>query len=139
MRTFDPGKIQVIIGGFEISGFADGTFVEAGRDEDAFTKVVGAKGEVSRSKSNNKSGFIKIILQQTSPSNDTLSAIAIADEQTNAGVVPVIVKDALGTSLIFSAEGWVKKMPDYGAGKEIGNREWMIDAAVLEYFVGGND
>lgn len=138
VKTFDPKQVQVIIGGNQITGFADGEFVNVERDEDTFTKVVGADGEVSRSKSNNRSGTLTLTLLQTSASNDILSAIMIADELSNSGIVPVYIKDTLGTSVLFAGEGWIMKPPAHANDKEITNREWAIQLASVDIFIGGN-
>jgi hypothetical protein len=138
VKTYDPKSVQVIIGGVQISGFADGTFLSIERDEDAFTKVTGADGETSRAKSNNKAGMFTLTLQQTSASNDVLTGFALADELNNDGVVPVLIKDNLGTTTVFTANGWVRRLPTAEFAKEITNREWTLDLADMTYFVGGN-
>ena len=141
VHTFDPANVIVSIGGTPISGLADGTFVMVSRDEDAFSKVSGADGEVSRAKSNNRSGSLTLTLLQTSMSNDILSAIAALDEISNTGVVPVFVKEMGATkplTTLFACEGWIKKMPDASYGKEIENREWVFDLATVNMFEGGN-
>ena len=138
VKTFDPKQVQVIIGGNEIAGFADGEFINIERDENTFSKVVGADGEVSRSKSNNRSGALTLTLLQTSASNDVLSAIMIADELTNSGIIPIFVKDSLGTTNLFAGEGWIQKPPASPFDKEITNREWVIELASVDVFIGGN-
>lgn len=138
LRTYDPKKVIVTVGGVPISGFADGTFVGVERDNDAWAKVSGADGVVSRAKSNDLTGTITLTLQQTSPSNDVLSGFAIADELTNAGVVPVSVTDLGGRTLIVSAFSWIMKRANAEFSKEISNREWAIACAELKMFLGGN-
>ncbi len=138
VRTYDPKEVHIIVGGFEMTGFADGVFLTVSRNNDAYSRVNGADGESSRAKSNDKSGLAVISLQQTSPSNDILSAFAIADEISNAGVIPLIVTDSLGTTTLFSGEGWVKKIPDAAFAKEVSNRDWNLDLASIDVFIGGN-
>ena len=138
IRTFDPKSVIVTIGGVPMSGYADGTFLTVDRDEDAFSKVTGADGVTSRVKSNNRSGTMTLSLTQTSSSNDVLSGFVALDEIANAGVVPILVKDVSGNSLFFSATGWVKKFPSSEFGKEISNRDWVLDLADVDVFVGGN-
>ena len=65
-------------------------------------------------------------LKQSSPSNDVLSGFANVDELTNAGVVPILVKDLSGNSIYFSATGWVKKYPSSEFGKDLANRDWVL-------------
>jgi len=138
VRTYDPKAIALTVGGVPITGFADGTFVLVERANDSFTKVVGADGETSRAKSQDRSGRITITLAQTSNSNDYLSSVMKRDEEFNAGVVPIQAKDVTGASTVFSGSGWVVKPPNVEYGKEINNREWMFDCADLTMFVGGN-
>ncbi len=138
IRSYDPKQVLIIVGGVPMQGFADGSFATIERDEDAFTKIVGSDGEVSRAKSNNKSGLLTLTLHATSPSNDVLSGFASLDELSNSGVVPVFVKDNSGRSVFVSAEGWVRRLPSSEYSNEITNREWAIDLGVVEFFSGGN-
>lgn len=139
LRDYDAKKVSVIIGVQALGGFADGTFVEVDADEDAYTKKVGADGEVTRSKSNNYAGKITVTLDQTSPSNAYLSGLAVADRINGLGVVPVLIKDNnSGTTLFASEAGWVMKVPKAGYGKKSEDRAWVIDCAQLVEFIGGN-
>jgi len=136
-KTYDPKKVVIIVGGVPLSGYGD-TFVVVARASDAYESVVGADGEVTRTRIQDKRGTITVTLKQTSKSNDILAAFAAADELDNDGVVPVAVKDLLGTSLHFSAEAWVKKVPDSEYAKAAGEKEWVLECGILETFPGGN-
>jgi len=136
--TYAPDEVTIVVGGVVMSGFADGTFISVARDEQAYNKVTGADGTVSRSKTANRSGAITLTLAQTSPSNDVLSGFMIADELSNLGVVPVLVKDKSGRSVAFSSAAWVQQAPETPMSKNIENREWVLDCARLELFIGGN-
>lgn len=136
--TYDPSQVQIIVGGVPLSGFADGTFIEVSRDEQMYTKVTGADGKTSRAKTSNRAGDFTFTLKQTSPANDILSGFAVADEIDNAGVVPVLIKDGSGRTVCASSAAWVRQMPDQPFAKEISNREWVLDAAGIDIFVGGN-
>lgn len=138
VRTYDPALVTVSYGGNDINGFADGTFVTVTRNSDIFTLTVGSDGEATRTKSNDRSGRIEIVLQQSSPSNDILSAIAVADELSNSGVNPIQVKDNNGTSLASGESAWIVKRPDSPYGKETDNRTWILETNCLDHFVGGN-
>jgi len=137
VRTYDPKAVSISANGIPIGGFADGTFVEIERSEDMFTKVVGADGETSRSKTNDRSGMITITLAQTSLSNDILSGLAYLDEVSNTGVFPVLVKDNEGNAIFFSEQAWIKKVAPASFSKGIENREWVIECADLDPFPGG--
>ena len=138
VKTYDPKNTVVTVAGIPVGGYADGTFIKVTRDEDAFKKVTGADGYTARVKSNNRGGAIEITLMQTSSSNSLLSALAVADELTSAGIVPVMVKDLTGVSTSFSGTAWVKKMPDQEFSKELSNRVWILDCADLFTAAGGN-
>jgi hypothetical protein len=138
VSTYDPKQVILTVGGVPITGFADGTFITVERSNDSFTKSSGADGIVTRVKQNDKSGTITCTLAQTSPSNDILSAQAVLDEQSNAGVVPVQCKDNSGRTVLFSAFAWIRKPPSVEFGKEVSNREWPMDAADLDINVAGN-
>lgn len=137
-HTYDPAQIILNFGGRDISGFAKGTFVKIMRNEDAFKLTVGADGENTRSKSNNKSGRFIFTLIQGSLSNDYLSSLATADELSNGGVVAGLVKDALGTTIAQAAKCWSVKKPDSEFADEAGNREWIFETGNMDYTVGGN-
>ena len=138
IKTFDPANLIISVGGVPLSGFADGSFLTVDRDEQAFTKVIGADGYTTRVKSNNRSGFMTVTLAQSSGSNDVLSGFAQLDEISNSGIVPVLIKDLSGNSIYFSATGWVQKIPSSEFSKELTNREWTIDLVDIDMFVGGN-
>ena len=137
VATYDPGEVQCIIGGTPISGYADGTFVNLAWASDLFTKTVGADGEVSRAKSNDRTGTLTLTLLQTSASNDVLSGYAEADRLSNSGVVPVLIKDASGRTLLL-ATGWVGRYPDVNFAKDDQQRAWQIHLAQVNAFIGGN-
>ncbi|MCK4522416.1 MAG: DUF3277 family protein [Nanoarchaeota archaeon] len=138
VRTYDPKKVILTVGGVPVSGYADGTFITVERSADNFSKVVGAHGQTSRAKTNDFSGSLTVTLAQTSMSNNILQGFAVADELSNDGVVPIQVKDNSGTSVFFSANGWIRKPANAEFGKEISNREWIFDLADLDMAVGGN-
>lgn len=136
--TYDPSQVIIAFSGVPLSGFTDGTFCEIVRDEATWVKTVGADGIVTRGKTNNRSGTLTVTLKQSSPSNDVLSGFMIADELSNKGVFPVIVKDLSGTSIYFAAQGWISAFANSTFGKEISDRSWIISLAETDIFVGGN-
>lgn len=138
LKTYDPKQVAVIVGGKIMQGFADGTFVKLERNEQAFNLKVGVDGEGTRAKSNNRSGKITITLMQSSDSNDELSGFAAADELSNTGAVPVLVKDASGRTLASAVTAWVQKYADAEFAKEAMTRPWTLETDELVIFEGGN-
>lgn len=138
VKTYDPKNISMIVGGKIIGGFTDGTFIKSERNENMFNLKVGVDGIGTRAKSNNKSGKITITLHQSSPSNDDLSAFAIADETSNSGAVPVLLRDNSGRTIESALTAWVQKLPDSEYAKEVANRVWIFETDELIRFIGGN-
>lgn len=139
LSTFDPKSVIITIGRNPISGYADGTFLEITADNQQFTKVTGADGYTTRVKSNNYGGVLTLTLAQSSPSNDYLSGLLNLDRTVNGGVVPILIKDLSGTTVIFSATGWIQQFPDISFGNEMNTRAWTFDLADVDILVGGNE
>jgi hypothetical protein len=139
VRTYAADEVRIIVGGIPISGLADGTFVTIARDEQAFNKVTGADGSTSRAKTANRAGSITLTLQQTSPSNDYLTTLMIADEQGGNGVVPMLVKDESGNTVASTAAAWVQQAPSQEFSKDVSEREWVMDCARIDMTVGSNE
>lgn len=137
MRNYDPKQVILAVGGNVIIGYADGTYISAERNEDAFALVVGADGETARARSQDRSGVVTLTLMQTSPSNDALTAFAALDELSGTGVVSLMMKDMLGTTLVAAQNAWVRKFPAVEFGKELTTREWAIECDFLAVFAGG--
>jgi Protein of unknown function (DUF3277) len=137
-KTLDPGQIVIAWGPHIVSGYADGSFVKASRDADAFSKSVGADGSAVRIRSRNKAGSVEITVQQTSATNDFFAAKALEDELLGTAVMPLIVKDLAGRTVVVAAESWIRKSPDVEESKDMTDRTWILDTGDLELFAGGN-
>lgn len=131
-QTYSPEDVEITINGNIIGGYADGTFVTIEREADAYTKIVGADGEVTRTRNANKSGSLTLTLKQTSDSHAVLMALQNADETDDSSIFPVYVRDNLGYEY-FAEEGWIRKTPNAEYGAELSNREWLIDLAKIAY------
>ena len=140
LHTYDPAQVTIIFAGIPISGKGEATFLGAERNEDAWALQVGADGEATRAKSNNRSGRVTITLIQSSLANDALSAIANVDERTPGGdgIGPLLIKDLSGRTLIAAESAWIVKQAPVEFAREASEREWMIETDNLEIFVGGN-
>ena len=138
-NTYSPEDVVVSVNGFNLSGYMSGTFITASREVDTFTKMVGNDGEVSRTKSANRSGQIEITLMQTSQSNDFLSALHLVDETTGSGRFVCMVKDLMGKTLINGAECWLLRPADIEYGDEVTGRVWTVVIGQLNSFAGGSN
>ncbi len=137
-HNYSPDLIIVTWGSIVMAGFADGEFVTAERDEDAYTKKVGATGDVVRVRSLNRGGSVKVVLQQSALTNDLLSAAYAIDQGFNSfRTLPLMIKDLNGTTLIHASDAWIKKLPSVMFGKDLSNREWIFDCASIDTFLAG--
>jgi len=138
IATFDPKKVAVIVGGKPISGFASDSFVKVTRTTNTWEKVTGVDGLTTRIRQGDKSGRIEITLMQSSPDNDYFSGLCDLDEATGGGVVPILIKDLLGTSLDHTPAAWIVKPVDTEFGKSSKDRVWAFECVDLDKKAGGN-
>lgn len=138
--TYDPTKLTVIVGGVIVTGFSDGDYITAKRDEDLYTKRVGADGHVARARNGNKSGTIEIKLLQSSPAVAELSALVALDNFLFDGdvLIPIaITSPGDGAELVVSTQSWLKTAPEMVFGKEVGERSFIFDCADLKLSLAG--
>ena len=69
VTTYDPKKVNVIVGGRVITGFASDGVVTLAKSEDSVTPSVGAKGDVTYSENANESGTVNVSI--TDANDDT--------------------------------------------------------------------
>ena len=136
MDNYDPKQVVLTFKGVLITGFLEGTFITVERNEDSFEKTVGADGNVTRVRKNDRSGTITVVLQAESPSNDVLSASMLLDEQSGLGYGPVQVKNINSTDLHTAAEAWVRKPASAEYSDGASGREWVLECANLTMLVG---
>ncbi len=138
--VYDSDRVTVEIGPIIVDGFARGEQVRVERDADAFTRYVGNQGHVCWSKTGNKCLNITLMLMQGSAANDAMSVLLAGDElaPNGAGIVPCFVRDRSGRSIHGSAFARIVRWPAASYGDESGTREWLIQTADAEHFVGGN-
>lgn len=137
MQTYDAGKVVITWGPHIVTGTAEGSFVKAARNKPSFALKTGSDGAAVRSKSRDKSGTVEVTLMQTSPSNDYFAAVAAADELFDTGIMPLVIKDLNGTTLITAAEAWLQKPADTDFATAAGDRAWSFDVGRLLMFPGG--
>lgn len=135
--NYDPILTVLVFRGAPVLGFMDGTFVSVERSQDSFEKHVGSLGDVVRRRIRDRSGTVTLTLQQSSPSNDILSASYLLDELSGLGFGPLLLQDLNGSTLISSPVAWVRKPAVVELADSVTGREWMIDCHELEVFVGG--
>ena len=115
VTTYDPKKVNVIVGGRVITGFASDGVVTLAKSEDSVTPSVGAKGDVTYSENANESGTVSLTLMSTSSSLSYLR-----DLEAKRRAVNVSITDANDdTALTMNEDNCrITKMPDVARQKE---------------------
>lgn len=117
IASYDPKKVNVIVGGRALTGFASDGVVTLTRNEDSVTPSVGAKGDVCYSENANESGTVAVTLMSTSSSLAYLRSLEAKRKAVSVTITDVNDAD----SFVMSAEECrVQKMPDIARQKEQG-------------------
>lgn len=140
VKSYDPKMVAITIGSHILSGYAEDTFISMEPQGEGTTSTVGADGEVARTMSHNTLHRVTVTLQGTSDSNDYLSDLLARDRASGgAGVVPLAVQDLRGTTIIAASQAWVVNSPTVDFGSTVSDREWVLDAVITEFHVGGSE
>lgn len=132
LKTWDPKEVKISIDGIDVSdALGPDTFITISRMEDAFTGSSGASGTVARTRNANKRGTIDLTLMQNGPANNLLSALALADEQTDVYFVVTITDPSGSLDLVLATDAWIRKIPDFEGSADYGTRTWNIECAEL--------
>ena len=120
---YDAKKVTVIVDTFEVTGFAEGTFVTAKKSSDTVQEHVSPQGDVAFAIQNNTLGEVKITLNQTSPAIPLLNEIAAKNS-----IVPVwVINDNDGVKDKHGGTyGIIKTPPEASFGAEITTREYLF-------------
>lgn len=144
--TYAPGRLVIVITqestgiAHEVTGYSEDSIVQIERLAETFTMYTGADNTSTRIYNANKSATLTLSLQQTSASNDILSALYAADAESldSTGMFSIHVKDTTGRSDYFSDEAYIGVVPNSNFNNSMQTREWVIHAHNLESVIGGN-
>lgn len=121
--SYNPKKIQIIINGRYITGFADDDVYNYEETDDRFTPYEGADGEIEYSERASNGAIITINLKHTSPSIRYIEGL-YADRED----IDVTIKDFNddGGEEISGTDGVIMRRPDSSRGPEISSKEIQI-------------
>lgn len=140
LSHYSPEDVDIYIAGvLKVKGYAKGTFVNISKDTQRFTTKESSDGVMSRSHSNSRSYSVGITLHSAASFNGVLTRLSEIDNVTKMGKFPLIIKDRLGSTLLFSPTSWIEVIPDTDFGAEILEREWMFKCSNTSLHVGGNE
>jgi hypothetical protein len=141
VKNWDASQLIMIFMGISVStGFDENEFLDVEPEAETFGHKVGADGEVTRFRNNNRVNKLTLKLMQTSDANSLLSAIAILDENTpgGAGIGPMLIQDLQGTTIFAAQFCWISKRPKRTFAREVQVREWELTAIIDEAVDGSN-
>ena len=115
-------------------------FVTITQNEKAFKHRKGIGGHSCRSEQKDPSYTIKVLIAQTAPEHDLLSALHNLDKATpgGTGILPLYIADRNGNHKFASIEAYIDGDPEVVYGAEEGDLEWTLIAGSALQFVGGH-
>jgi len=120
-------NVNVIFGILEIQGFAEGDdVVNINFDTEQFTDVAGAKGDVTRTQTNDNRATVVVKLLQTSDSYKELMALYNIDRETGANVQPLTVINKETGETFVGNNAWINKNPDVIRGQNANSVEFTF-------------
>lgn len=139
--TYSPLDVSVILDGHQITGFIDGAFISIELpQEQQFRIRRAADGSTYRSYHPITGLFLRITLNQSSPSNDFLNDMLKTDTVSLQNFFSLMLKDNNGSTALHAGECFIMKAPDVSFSTSIEEREWVVYCSeISEYTIGGNE
>lgn len=131
-KIYNPDEVTLTIGGAQMAGYADGSFVAVKPSAARIVKVVGTDGEYSISRNADRGATLEITLMQTSDSNDVLDALV------DFPGFPVYLRDRNGRTIREAPSAWIEEVPEEDFGRSAGERKWVIGVERMDGVIGGS-
>ncbi len=130
VAAYNPRKVNLILNGKVITGFASDGVITISRNEDIVTTTVGVKGDVAYSENANESGNIAFTLMETSSSLPYVRELALKRK-----AIQVTITDANDAGAVQVAEEdcRILKPPDANRAKEVGGPQVNIFVPFLNF------
>jgi hypothetical protein len=145
LNIYSPGDIAVVITRDDglahvIGGYMEDSMISIEPNQDAFEKFTSADNRSTLIAKADNSGTIVLTLNQTSPSNDVLTALHEEFKQTKRAskLFTVTVKDNNGRSLYVSPQAFIGRLPIAAFSNTMQPREWTLLCHDLSSKAGGN-
>lgn len=128
MPKYRAEDVIVNIDGDIVTGLAEGSYVESGRNTEKREFQVGAQGNVIVNESADDTGYFNLTLQETSPFNDVLRALFNSGDEFSISVTDRNTNAASSSA----SEAYVADLPENEKAEEAEDREWPIIAVDYE-------
>lgn len=146
LSTYIPSQVTIVISNAAlginhvVTHFSEDTFVSIELPQETWTEKESVDGYTTRSHHMTRTLRATITLDQTSKSNDMLTALHAFDAKSlrGEGVFTCTIADKSGRSYAYSSQCYVKKPQNQEFGAQSGTRSWVIVMAGSDSYVGGN-
>ncbi len=137
MFEYNPEDIIVHWGESTLGGFAEGSFVNGERTEDATSVHAGSHGDITATINAARHGFVTANFVQQSPTNAELYAALHKQERLKKlQKRSLSITDLSGAILVSAPNAWLRKVANADFGKEQANRSWIFDCDRLLFLPG---
>lgn len=130
VATYDPRKVNLILNGKVITGFASEGVIKITRNEDIVSTTVGVKGDVAYSENANESGNISFVLMETSSSLPYVRELAL---KRKAVQVTITNANDAGAVQVAEEDCRVLKPADANSDKEVGGETINVFVPFLNF------
>lgn len=147
LASYRPSSIVVAIShpatntSHVLGGMAKDSVVSIEYPEASWMEKTLNNGETVRTHSKDDTIRMTLHLDQTSPSNDFLSALAKYDEKDLSGldgIFTLTFADKSSRTYVYSANCFVKRPQSYEYGSDTSVRDWVIVMASADQHLGGS-
>lgn len=145
LNIYSPNDVVVVLtrgDGFAhtVGGYSEDAMVSVEPAAEAFTLFTSADNKSTLCFNPNNSATVMLTLNQTSASNDILSALYEEFRLTKSPnkFFAVMVRDLNGRSLYECSQAFIGKRPNGSFASTMQNRDWTILCADMRQNSGGN-
>jgi len=138
-KTYSPAKVVVNLAGvLTLTGFAEGTSIQAARAVDNSSQTVGMQGDVGLTATANQTGTITFTLMQNSEANLALSALQNAqDIDQTLYRTGISISDPSGGFLCHAEGCHIMTPPEMSLGDTQESKVWVFFVESLQFFTVG--
>jgi hypothetical protein len=128
LKTYDLKLVQFVIGGRDISGYAEDGGIEIAPSADIGTPAVGSVGDSVFSRSNNFSGLVTVTLGEWTQGYADLAQLMQEQEKIEGALEPLnlLIRDPLNGDKFSDQWAAFTKRPNGDKGATAGERVFEI-------------
>lgn len=131
-KNFSFKNLNVTFGTIIFEGFAEGDdVVVLEYNQDQFSIVTGAKGDVIRTQTSDNSCLATIKLLQTSNTNEELTVKYIADRRTGLITESMLITDLELGEVYSINNAWIRRFPTVTRGQNPNSMDWVFEGDFL--------